>query len=150
MDRLDLFAKEIAEQIATKVRNSDGAITAKLESQGYVHYDWDANRITINFSVEYFPIEDHPLPEKKCEDLMVDIRKRFGVFEDGKPVLPHSFAAQMFAQRGYKNSSAPKDWLVKLDDIIELKIWTNPLSPKFAPVTCVGPLVGTSVLIQRK
>lgn len=103
-----------------------------------VSYDWDQNRIMIEFFVE------EEFKKEKCAYIISRTRHSGGIDEDGKlsTTLNQSYYASFFSHMGYKTNEAPENYLRRLDKIFRVKVL-------FKNGSCEGKLLSNKVLYSK-
>lgn len=100
------------------------------------NYEWDRNRIVI------FVWTEEKFDKSRCKDIITELRKSGGITEQStflkEYVITNSIYANYF-DRGFRTGNEPKDYLKRLDQIIEVKAHMTGGS-------CEGPLVSSKVL----
>ncbi len=84
-----------------------------------------------------------------CRQLIVEVRRRLGVNQDGKPYPPAatSLVAFFFSPLGYTIGDEPADLGVKLDDIVELNGYE--IGADNIAVNCRTMLTGSQIMFSE-
>lgn len=105
-------------------------------------YDLENNVIVIQASVHRLGEGKTEVLKQACDETIDAIRTHGGISpETGEYVGTYSTYAGLFEPRGYAREPEPKDWQLRLDQIISLRVAVISSATPTDIVQCEGPLV---------